>query len=70
MKCLHILQQNQNLPSQQIKDAFALINLTGVELGDNRKLLHTLDLTLVQLQHAYWPKFTYLKRSRNLMVSG
>ena len=52
-KSLHILQQNQNLQSQQIQDEFAPINLTRVQLEDNRKLLHTLELTLAQFQHVY-----------------
>ena len=43
----NILQENQNFQNQQIQDEFTLINLTRVELGDQRKLLHTLDLTLI-----------------------
>ena len=44
---LHISKQNQNLQSQQILDQFALINITRVELEDHRKLLHTLDFSLI-----------------------
>ena len=68
-KNLHILQQNPNLQSRLIKDQFALINLTRAELGDHRKLLHKWDLTLLWLQWRCIDKFTYLEKSRNLMVS-
>ena len=50
---LPILQQNLKLQSRQTKDQFALINVTTVELGDPRKSLHTLELTLFWLQHRY-----------------
>ena len=46
-KNLHVLQQSENLQGQEIQDKYAPINLTRVELGDHRKLLHTMDLTLV-----------------------
>ena len=46
-----------------------VINLDRVELGDHTKLLHNLDLTLVQQQHVYRDKFTNLEASRNLIVS-
>ena len=68
-KSLHALQQNQNLQNRKILDEFILMNLTRVELGDHRKLLLMLNLTVVQHQHIYGEKFTYFKRSRNLMVS-
>ena len=67
-KNLHILQQNQNFQRRQTLDQFVIINLAGDELGDHKKLLHTLDLTLIPLQHSYLGKFIYLKKSRNLMV--
>ena len=50
---LHILLQNLNLHSRQIQDQFALTNLTRVELGDHKKLLHTLDMTPPQLQQRF-----------------
>ena len=62
----HILQQNQNLQSRQIQNQFALINLTGVDLGDHTEILYTLDLTPLTLTHRYLDKFSYLERSRNL----
>ena len=37
----------------EIQDELVLINLSRFELGYCRKLLHTLDLTFVQLQHTY-----------------
>ena len=40
-KNLYILQQNQNLQSRQIQDQFAVINLTRIEVGHHRRLLHT-----------------------------
>ena len=68
-KNLYFSQQNQILQSHQIENEFVFINLTRVELGDHRNLLDTVDLTLVHLQHVCWDKFTYLERSRNIMVS-
>ena len=38
---------NQNVQSCKIQDQFVLINSTRVELRDHRKLIHTLDLTLI-----------------------
>ena len=46
LKYLHILPLHQKLQTRQIQEQFALSNLTRVELGDPRKLLYTLDLTL------------------------
>ena len=46
-KNVYILKHYQNIQSRQIQDKFAVIIVTRVELGDHRKLLHILDLTLV-----------------------
>ena len=47
---------------------FVQIKLTRVELGNQRKLQHSLELTLIKIQQIYSDKFTYIERSRNLMV--
>ena len=44
---------------EEMWDKFALINLTRVELGCHRKLLHMLDLTFIWLQQRYVDMFTY-----------
>ena len=56
------------MQNQHIQDEFLLINLTRVEFGDQRNLLHTLELTLFQIQHIYCHNFTYLERYRNMVV--
>ena len=63
-----LLQENQNTQSQQIQDKFAVINLTRVELWDQRKLLPVLDSTLIWIQHIYSDQFTYLEKSGNMML--
>ena len=65
-KHLHILDENQNLQSQQIQDEFALRNLTRVELGD-WTLLHMLDITLILIQQTYNCKITYLEIFGNMI---
>ena len=39
--------RKKNLQSRQIQNEFVLINLTRVKLGDHRKLLHKIDLTII-----------------------
>ena len=56
------------MQSRQIQDEFALLTLTAVELGDQRKLLQTLDLALIEIQHTYTDTFTYLAKSRNILL--
>ena len=50
MKNLHILQENQNLQQKQIQYEVALKNLTRYEMGDQRKLLHSLIVILTKIQ--------------------
>ena len=45
--CYMKLKDLISLKSVPAMSAHSVINLTTVELGDHRKLLHTLDLTLL-----------------------
>ena len=65
----YILQENQNPQSRQIQNKFVHFYLTRVELGDQRKLLHNLDVTLIQIQHTYTNNFTSLERPGNMFLS-
>ena len=66
---LHLLQETQNLQDWQIKDELAFLNLMRVELGDQTKLLHTIELPLIQIQFTCADRFTYLETSRNSILS-
>ena len=65
-KHLHIIQENENLQQKQIQNELTLMNLTWIEMGDQKKLLHSLEIKVIQMQH---PSFGYLNLARNMLIS-
>ena len=68
-KDLHKSKENQNLQSRQTQDEVALLYVARVEMDNQRKLLHILDLAPVRIQHTYTDKFIYVEKSGNMLLS-
>ena len=61
---LYILLENYTFQQKQIEKQFVLMNPTRIELGDHRKLLHNLDVSLIQMQYTFTESFGYLNMAR------
>jgi hypothetical protein len=61
---LKILQDNTNLQQDQILEQYALINLTRLEVGNHRVLLHTLDMEFLQMNNTMYQLQNVLAKTR------